>query len=91
MVLNTQKRLQADIHVHTVASGHAFSTLLELRDYSIVHGIRILGIADHGPSMRGAPHEGYFIMGTDSHRASTDDCCILFGCEVRCTPKVVLI
>jgi putative hydrolase len=50
----------ADLHVHTVASGHAFSTLQEIVTEAFVKGLTIFGIADHGPCVAGAPSFHYF-------------------------------
>lgn len=49
-----------DLHTHTVASGHAYTTLLENAEYASKIGIQILGTTDHAPSMPGAPHIWYF-------------------------------
>ena len=51
-----------DLHAHTVASGHAFSTLDELAGVAAVCGLEMIAITDHGPSMEGSPHDGYFEM-----------------------------
>ncbi len=53
-------RIQADIHVHTVASGHAFSTVAEIARAARSRGIRAVGIADHGPALPGGPHAFHF-------------------------------
>ena len=50
-------KLLSDLHTHTVASGHAYTTLLENVNYCAENGIKILGTSDHGPAMPGAPHE----------------------------------
>ncbi|PIJ50914.1 phosphatase [Erwinia sp. OLTSP20] len=50
-----------DLHMHTVASTHAYSTL---RDYVLQAqqvGIRLLAITDHGPDMADAPHYWHFV------------------------------
>lgn len=49
-----------DLHVHSIASGHAINTIDELVRYAAAKGLTHLGITDHGPSMVGAPQEGYF-------------------------------
>ncbi len=53
-------RLEADLHVHTVASGHAFSTIKEIAEAAAGRGLKIVGITDHGLNMPGGPHEYYF-------------------------------
>ncbi len=52
--------VQADLHVHTVASGHAFSTVAEIAREASLKGLRAVGIADHGPALPGGPHLYHF-------------------------------
>ena len=52
--------IKIDLHNHTIASGHAVNTIDELCTQAKDRGIKYLGITDHGPSMEGAPQEGYF-------------------------------
>ncbi len=52
--------LVADLHVHTISSGHAYSTITEIIDAAGRKGIEMVGITDHGPSMPGAPHKFHF-------------------------------
>jgi putative hydrolase len=49
-----------DTHTHTVASGHAYSTITENVRVASEKGIKILAVTDHGPKMPGASHEFYF-------------------------------
>lgn len=49
-----------DVHTHTVASGHAFSTLQEMAHEAAARGLEILGITEHGPALPGACNEIYF-------------------------------
>lgn len=49
-----------DMHTHTVASGHAYSTLHENIQFAKKHGIKILGLSDHGPNMPGGPELYFF-------------------------------
>lgn len=50
----------ADLHTHTIVSGHAYSTLMENAKYASEIGLEILGVTDHGPNMPGAPDLWYF-------------------------------
>lgn len=50
----------ADLHVHTIASGHGYSTILENVQVAKRKGLLALGIADHTPSMPGGPSPLYF-------------------------------
>ncbi|MDI6731576.1 MAG: phosphatase [Candidatus Margulisbacteria bacterium] len=53
-------KLIADLHVHTLSSGHAYSTLEEYAAQAKKIGLPAFAIADHGPAMPGAPHYYYF-------------------------------
>jgi putative hydrolase len=53
-------KLAADLHVHTVSSGHAYSTLLEYITQAKKVGLQGIAITDHGPAMPGAPHYYHF-------------------------------
>lgn len=53
-------KILADLHTHTIASGHAYSTLSENAASAAKKGIKLLGMTDHGPSMPGAPNLYYF-------------------------------
>jgi len=52
--------LKVDLHTHSLISGHALNTVDELAREARKKKMHLLGIAEHGPSMEGAPHEGYF-------------------------------
>lgn len=49
-----------DVHTHTVASGHAFSTLQEMVHAAAQKGLRILGITEHTSGIPGACNPIYF-------------------------------
>jgi putative hydrolase len=40
-----------DLHMHTVASTHAYSTLHDYIDEAQQKGIKLFAITDHGPDM----------------------------------------
>ncbi|MDO5417953.1 MAG: phosphatase, partial [Lachnospiraceae bacterium] len=50
-----------DLHTHTIASGHAYSTLYEMARSASDKGLRLYGCSDHGPNMPGGPHYFHFI------------------------------
>ncbi len=50
-----------DLHIHTVASGHAYSTIQEVARVANKQGLHVIGISDHGPKMVDGPHEYYFL------------------------------
>lgn len=49
-----------DMHTHTVASGHAYSTIHENIQFAKKHGIKVLGTSDHGSTMPGGPAVYFF-------------------------------
>lgn len=49
-----------DSHTHTLASGHAYSTILENALSAKNKGLKLLCNTDHAPEMPGAPHYWYF-------------------------------
>lgn len=53
-------KILADLHTHTIGSGHAYSTLSENAQIAAQKGLEIIGMTDHGPSMPGASHLYYF-------------------------------
>ena len=55
--------MKVDLHTHTVASGHAFGTLLENVREAKTKGIELLAVTDHGPAGIGAPRDVYFKVG----------------------------
>lgn len=52
--------LLVDLHTHTIASGHAYSTITENAQAASRRGLKLLGMTDHGPSMPGAPSLYHF-------------------------------
>lgn len=50
-----------DLHMHTVASTHAYSTLHDYIDEAAEKGIKLFAITDHGPDMADAPHYWHFM------------------------------
>jgi putative hydrolase len=49
-----------DTHTHTIASGHAYSTVQEMAKEAAAKGIEMFAITDHGPAMKGAPYLYHF-------------------------------
>ena len=53
-------KLIADTHCHTVASSHAYSTILENVNEAKIKGLKYLAITDHFGKIPGAPESWYF-------------------------------
>ncbi|MBP7654277.1 phosphatase [Candidatus Dependentiae bacterium] len=75
-------KIYADLHTHTIASGHAYATIEEMARCASEKKLNYIGITDHGPSLIAAPNELYFkcallcppkIYGVE----------IIFGCEAN--------
>lgn len=49
-----------DVHTHTLVSGHAYSSMQEMVEAASQKGLQILGMAEHGPSIKGACNPIYF-------------------------------
>lgn len=50
-----------DLHMHTIASTHAYSTVHDYIPIAKAKGIKLLAITDHGPDMADAPHYWHFM------------------------------
>lgn len=50
----------ADLHTHTCASTHAYSTVTENARWASEHGLRYLAVTDHGADMPDSPHIWHF-------------------------------
>ncbi len=53
-------KLTIDLHTHSIASGHAYSTVRELAEAAAAKGLEAIALTDHGPAMPGGPHRSYF-------------------------------
>ena len=71
-----------DVHTHTVASGHAYSTLHEMVKAAQEKGLHVLGITEHGPSIPGTCSTLYF---RNMHIVPRQmgDMRLLMGCEMN--------
>lgn len=75
-------RLLADLHTHTVASGHAFSTVTELAHAAAGKGLELIAFTDHGPSVPGGAHPWYF-WNIGVVPARIEGVRVLSGCEAN--------
>lgn len=50
-----------DLHTHTVASTHAYSTLHDYINVAKAKKIKLFSVTDHGPNMQDAPHRWHFV------------------------------
>ena len=49
-----------DVHTHTVASGHAYNSMMEMIHEAQEKGLEVYGITEHAPKMPGTCGEFYF-------------------------------
>ncbi len=54
-------RYPVDIHSHTLASTHAYSSIHDYIAAARAKGIQLFATTDHGPEMADAPHFWHFI------------------------------
>jgi len=52
--------IKVDLHVHTISSGHAYSTVEECVRAASEKGLEAIGIADHGPAIPGSGNLYHF-------------------------------
>ena len=86
--MNTVQHFQiaADLHTHTVASTHAYSTVSEMAAAARETGVKLLGITDHGPAMPDAPHLWHF----HNYKILPHEICgvqMLYGVEANITDE----
>ena len=75
-------KILLDVHSHTVASGHAYSTLQEMVAAAAQKGIEVLGITEHGPSIPGTCQPIYF-HNLHCIPRLIDGVRLLMGCEIN--------
>lgn len=89
---------KADLHVHTIGSGHGFSTVEENIAAALAKGMELIALTDHGPAVPQGAHNWYFwnlshVPGLVS-RALADgevkELTVLRGCEANIIPDSTL-
>ncbi len=51
---------EADMHTHTLASGHAYGTIREMAQAASAQGLQLLGITEHAPGIPGTVDPFYY-------------------------------
>lgn len=80
------KPLIADVHTHSIASGHAFGTIREMAAEAAKRNLRLLGVTEHGPGIPGTCDPIYFRNFVDAPR-TLFGVEMLYGCEVNILPE----
>lgn len=69
------KPFVADVHMHSILSGHAFGTVRELAAVAAERGLQLIGVTEHGPGIPGTCDPIYFRNFVDAPRT-------LYGVEM---------
>ena len=78
-------QIVADLHTHTVASTHAYSTVAEMARGAKVRGLIAIAITDHGPDMTDAPPAWHF-SNLDILPRQIDGVTVIRGIEFNIRP-----
>ncbi len=83
--------LKFDFHLHTVASGHAYNTILEIAKDASEKGLEAIAITDHGPLVL-PDCEGYkyYFSNINCVPEKLFDVRVLKGCEANINPDGTL-
>lgn len=69
------KPFVADVHMHSILSGHAFGTVRELAEVAAHRNLSLIGVTEHGPGIPGTCDPIYFRNIVDAPRT-------LYGVEM---------
>lgn len=75
------KPLIADLHTHSLLSGHAYGTIREMAAEAANRNLQLLGVTEHGPRIPGTVNPLYFRNFIDAPRVLYG-VEMLYGCEV---------
>ena len=75
-------KIIADTHSHTLASGHAYSTIKEMAAAAKARGLKALALTEHAPEMPGTCGLFYF-QNLDVVPRECDGIRLLMGAEVN--------
>lgn len=54
-------KYELDTHIHTISSGHAYSTVTENAEYAAKAGLKLIATTDHAPQMPGSCGSFHFL------------------------------
>ena len=74
--------LVADVHTHTIASGHAYGTIREMAQAAAEKRLSILGLTEHAPGIPGTVDPFYY-MNLSVIPRTLYGVGILHGCEIN--------
>ena len=61
------KKLIADMHMHTLVSGHAYGTIREMAATAGEKNLKLIGITEHAPGIPGTVDPFYYLNLPISH------------------------
>ena len=76
------RKIIADIHTHTIASGHAYGTIREMAQAAALKKLKILGLTEHAPGIPGTTDPFYY-MNLEVVPRELYGVSILHGCEIN--------
>ena len=76
------KKLIADMHMHTLVSGHAYGTIREMAATAGEKNLKLIGITEHAPGIPGTVDPFYYLNLTVIPRVLSN-VQILHGCEIN--------
>lgn len=76
------KPLLADVHMHSIVSGHAFGTIREMAAQAAQRNLKLIGVTEHAPGIPGTCDSIYFRNFVDAPRMLYG-VEMLYGCEVN--------
>lgn len=76
------KKLVADIHMHTLVSGHAYGTIREMAEAAKNNGLMLIGISEHGPGIPGTVDPFYY-GNLEIIPKSINGIEVIHGCEIN--------
>lgn len=76
------KKLTADIHMHTLASGHAYGTIREMAAVAKEQNLALIGISEHAPGIPGTVNPFYY-RNLEVIPRMINGVEVLHGCEIN--------
>lgn len=76
------KKLVADIHMHTIVSGHAYGTIREMVASAKKQNLNLIGISEHAPGIPGTVDPFYY-YNLEILPDMIDDIEVIHGCEIN--------
>lgn len=78
----SMKKIVADLHMHTLVSGHAYGTIREMAAAAKEQGLSLIGITEHAPGIPGTVDPFYY-SNLEVAPSLINGVEILYGCEIN--------